>query len=200
MEADGNYGVGVAWNGLTAVKQSPDGAEESPIYANNHKYISMTSAENFKGSIEAYTYPDEFMACDGSKELSTGVYAGQQARKSFGLTYATNIGNDTEGDDFGEKIHIIYQAKVTPSSRDYETINDDPNAITFSWEFSTVPESISADLESKGIKPTAYICVDTTKASEADVKALKEVLYGGTEEPKLPSIDEILGLVGSEQA
>ena len=200
MEADGNYGVGVAWNGLTAVKQSPDGAEESPIYANNHKYISMTSAENFKGSIEAYTYPDEFMACDGSKELSTGVYAGQQARKSFGLTYATNIGNDTEGDDFGEKIHIIYQAKVTPSSRDYETINDDPNAITFSWEFSTVPESISADLESKGIKPTAYICVDTTKASEAGVKALKEVLYGGTEEPKLPSIDEILGLVGSEPA
>ena len=116
------------------------------------------------------------------------------------MTYATNIGNDTEGDDFGEKIHIIYQAKVTPSSRDYETINDDPNAITFSWEFSTVPESVSADLESKGIKPTAYICVDTTKVSESGVKALKDALYGSAGEPTLPSIDEILELVGSEKA
>lgn len=196
VDAKGGYGTGVAWNGLISVKQAPDGAEESPIYANNHKYVSMTSAENFKGTIDAYTYPDEFMECDGSKEISAGVYAGQQTRKPFGLVYSTNVGNDTVGDDYGEKIHLIYQAKVAPSSRDYETINDDPNAITFSWEFSTVPEAVGDDLEAKGIKPTAYICVDTTKASKEAVKKLKDKLYGGEGEPQLPKIEEVLSIIG----
>lgn len=200
MEKSGKYGVGAAWNGLTSVKQSPDGAEESPIYANNHKYISMMSAENFKGTIEAYTYPDEFMACDGSKEIGKGVYAGQQARKSFGLAYSTIVGNDVQGDDYGEKIHLIYNAKVAPSSREYETVNDDPNAITFSWEFSTTPESVSAELEAKGIKPTSYLCIDTTKADKAVVKKLKDKLYGddssGT--PGLPTPDEVIKMLGTE--
>lgn len=197
MEDTGEYGKGVAWNGLISVKQAPDGAEETAVYANNHKYVSMTSAENFKGTIDAFTYPDEFMACDGSKPLAEGVYAGQQSRRAFGLTYSTILGNDVQGNDYGEKIHIIYQSKVAPSSRDYETINDDPNALTFSWEFSTTPEGISQELEEKGIKPTAYLCIDTTKAPESGVKALKEALYGSANaEAKLPRIEEVIKLIG----
>lgn len=188
----GNYEAGVPWNGLISVKQAPDGAESKPIYANNNKYISMTSAENFKGSISAYTYPDEFAACDGSKEVSTGVYVGQQSRKPFGLVYSTIIGNDTEGIDYGEKMHFIYDAKVAPSSRDYSTINDDPDAIEFSWEFSTTPAEVSNELQEQGIKKTAYVCIDCSKLKDETVKRIKEIVYGGTDDPKMPTIDELL--------
>lgn len=194
LGAGGKYEVGVPWNGLISVKQAPDGAEAKPIYANNNKYISMTSSENFKGSITAYTYPDEFAACDGSKEITKGVYAGQQSRKPFGLVYSTIIGNDTEGIDYGEKMHFIYDAKVAPSSRDYSTINEDPEAIEFSWEFSTTPAEVSEELQARGFKKTAYICVDCTKLKPETVKKLKEVVYGGSADAKMPTIDEIAKL------
>jgi hypothetical protein len=188
----GTYDEGKAWNGLSSVKQSPDGADESPIYANNKKYLSLTSAENFKGSIEAYTYPDEFMECDGSKEVIPGVYLGQQERKSFGLVYSTIIGNDTEGMSFGEKIHVIYGAKVAPSERAYETVNEDPNALLFSWEFSTVPQEVTRE----GFKPTAYVAIDTTKLAPEKITEIKAILYGDeATESRLPDIDELMELV-----
>lgn len=192
----GAYNTGVAWNGLISVKQSPDGAEASDTYANNHKYVSMVSAENFKGSISAYTYPDDFMECDGSKEVSTGVYAGQQRRKMFGLSYSTIIGNDTEGIDYGEKIHVIYNAKVSPASREYSTINDNPEAIEFSWDFSTTPSDFGAELEELGFKPTAYIAIDCSKLQPEAVKRIKDTLWGGAEgkEPTLPTIKELVEL------
>lgn len=199
LNDEGKYNTGVAWNGLTSVKQSPDGAEETAIYANDHKYLSMLSAENFKGTIEAYTYPDEFMECDGSKELTKGVYAGQQTRKPFGLVYSTIIGNDVKGEAYGEKIHVIYQAKVSPSSREYETINDEPDALTFSWEFSATPSDVGSELDAKGIRPTSYLAIDTTKLEEATVKKIKDKLYGTElEEAALPTIEEFVELIGSE--
>lgn len=199
LNDEGKYNTGVAWNGLTSVKQSPDGAEETAIYANDHKYLSMLSAENFKGTIEAYTYPDEFMECDGSKELTKGVYAGQQTRKPFGLVYSTIIGNDVKGEAYGEKIHVIYQAKVSPSSREYETINDEPDALTFSWEFSATPSDVGSELDAKGVRPTSYLAIDTTKLEEATVKKIKDKLYGTElEEAALPTIEEFVELIGSE--
>lgn len=199
LNDEGKYNNGVAWNGLTSVKQSPDGAEETAIYANDHKYLSMLSAENFKGTIEAYTYPDEFMECDGSKELTKGVYAGQQTRKPFGLVYSTIIGNDVKGEAYGEKIHVIYQAKVSPSSREYETINDEPDALTFSWEFSATPSDVGSELDAKGVRPTSYLAIDTTKLEEATVKKIKDKLYGTElEEAALPTIEEFVELIGSE--
>ena len=188
----GAYGAGVAWNGLTKVTQSPDGAEESPIYADNIKYLSLTSVENFKGTIEAYTYPDEFAACDGSAEVVAGVHLGQQPRMGFGLAYSTIVGNDVAGNEYGEKIHIIYAAKVTPAERAYETVNGDPNAITFSWSFTTTPQQIAA----AGFKPSAYICIDSTKVAAPKFTAIKDLLYGTeAKTSKLPSIDEIITLV-----
>lgn len=198
-KSDGGYDAGVAWEGLISVKQSPDGAEVTAQYANNRQYIAMQSAENFKGSIEAFTYPDEFKACDGSKEVVKGVFAGQQNRSSFGMAYSTLVGNDTQGFDHGEKIHIIYGARVSPSSRDYTTINDNPEAITFSWEFTTTPQSVSDELATKGIKPTAYLEIDLTKLDGGKIKSLKDKLYGTEEdEPTLPTIDEIATLIGAE--
>ena len=194
--AKGEYKPGVAWNGLIAVKQSPDGAEAKDKYANDHKYISMTSTENFKGSIEAFTYPEEFKACDGSKEIAPGMYAGQQTRIPFGLSYITRVGNDTEGEMHGEKIHIIYGAKVGPSSRDYSTINEDLDALEFSWEFSTTPSEIPADLAAKGFKPTAYVSIDGTLAEPTAFKKLKETLEGTEGTPsKLPSLSELMAII-----
>lgn len=189
----GEFGTGVAWNGLSAVKQSPDGAEESPIFANNSKYLGLTSAENFKGTIEAYTYPEEFSVCDGSKSIALGVYLGQQNRTAFSLAYSTIVGNDTKGTSYGEKIHLIYNAKVAPSERPYETVNNDPNALLFSWGFTTTPQAV--DME--GVKPTSYVMVDSTKVDPADFTALKEMLYG-TEilESELPSIDDVIAMFG----
>lgn len=195
-DATGAYGAGVPWNGLTSIKQSPDGAEPTPIFADNIKYLELMSAENFKGTIDAYTYPDEFMACEGSQEIvaDSGVFAAQQERAGFGLVYSTIIGNDTVGNDYGEKIHLIYNAKVSPAARDYETINDTPNAITMSWAFTTVPVAVDDIPLLK--RPTAYITIDSTKVATAKMTAIRELIYG-TEalEPKFPSLAELMALL-----
>lgn len=190
----GEYEAGVAWNGLIAVRQSPDGADETEIYADNIKYLSLTSQEEFKGSIEAYTYPEEFTQHDGSKELAPGVYVGQQARRPFGLSYLTQIGNDTEYEDYGQKLHLIYGAKVAPSQRDYETINDTPDAITFSWDFTTTPQQV----ETEGVRPSAVLTIDSTKVDAEDWKTLLEMVHGTEDqEPELPSIDDVIALLGT---
>lgn len=191
QQPTGEYGTGVAWNGLVAVRQSPDGAEETALYADDIKYLSLQSAENFKGTVEAYTYPDEFGECDGSAEVAVGVHVGQQTRKAFALAYVTTVGNDTMGNDFGEKLHVIYNAKVSPSERSYETINESPNAITFSWEFSTTPVTINKE----GIKPSAYLVFDSTKMATGKYQAVKDKLFGSaSEEATMPTPDELITL------
>lgn len=190
----GAYDTGFAWNGLTAVTESPSGAEATDLYADNIKYLSMRSAETFGATIEAYTYPDEFAECDGSATLATGVQIGQQSRKTFGLCYRTQIGNDVDLNDHGYKLHLIYGCSASPSERAYATINDSPEAITFSWELTTTPVNVS------GLKPTACVTIDSTKADPECLAALEEILYGkdaGGEgvpaavEPRLPLPDEI---------
>lgn len=196
QNSDGSYAKGVAWSGLTSVKQSPDGAEPNPIYADNGKYLELTSAENFKGSIDAYTYPDEFAKCEGSAEIlpGSGIFASQQDRSAFGLVYSTIVGNDTAGNDYGEKIHIIYNAKVSPSERAYETVNETPSAITFSWSFSTTPVSVENIPALK--RPTSYLCVDSTKVSTATFQAVKDFVYGTlSKDSQLPTIAELVALV-----
>jgi hypothetical protein len=189
QENDGSYGPGIAWNGLVSVKKSPDGAEESPIYADNMKYLSLMSAENLKGSIDAYTYPEEFEACDGSAAVNPGVYVGQQTRVPFAMAYSTIVGNDTQGNAYGEKIHIVYGAKVSPSERAYETVNEDPTALTFSWEYSTTP----VDLSAIGLEPSAGITIAKTEVSPAAWTALTDKLYGTDTIPSaLPSIEEVI--------
>ena len=193
----GTYPKGVAWNGLTSVTESPSGAEPTPLYADDIKYLNLLSTEEFGATIEAYTYPDEFAECDGSKSLAAGVYIGQQARKAFGMCYKTTLGNDTEGNEHGYKLHIIYGALAAPSEKAYETINDTPEAITFSWEISTTPVNV------KGSKPTATIVIDSTKANPEKLAALEVILFGadapngegtGTD-PRLPLPDEIATLM-----
>lgn len=189
----GVYSKGVAWNGLTAVTESPSGAEATALYADDTKYLSLMSAEEFGATIEAYTYPDEFAACDGSAELADGVMIGQQKRSTFGLCYKTTIGNDTEGNDHGYKLHIIYGALAKPSERAYATINDSPDAITFSWEITTTPVNVT------GAKPTASLVIDSTKADPSKLAALEDILYGKDgepgNEPRLPLPDEIKTLM-----
>ena len=193
VQEGGTYGKGVAWNGLTAVTESPSGAEATPLYADDIKYLNLLSTEEFGATIEAYTYPDEFAACDGSAALADGVMIGQQARKTFGLCYRTTIGNDTEGNDHGYKLHIIYGALAAPSEKAYATINDSPEAITFSWEVTTTPVKVT------GAKPTASITIDSTKADPTKLAALEDVLYGKDgepgNEPRLPLPDEIKTLM-----
>lgn len=172
IPTDGVYSKGVAWNGLTAVTESPSGAEATALYADDTKYLSLMSTEEFGATIEAYTYPDEFAQCDGSASLVTGVMIGQQPRKTFGLCYRTTIGNDTEGNDFGYKLHIIYGALASPSEKAYATINDSPEAITFSWEITTTPVNVT------GAKPTASLTIDSTKVDAEKLAALEKVLYG----------------------
>ena len=194
----GAYEKGVAWNGLVSVKQAPDGAEEQPIYADNIKYLSMFSAENFKGTIDAFTYPEEFEACDGSAEIvaDSGVYASQQERRAFGFVYSTVLGNDTQGDAYGEKIHIIYNAKVSPSARDYETVNETPNAMTFSWGFVTTPVAVDGIPLLK--RPTSHITIDTTKVAPAKLTAITEKLYGSASgEPTLPTLAELMTILNA---
>lgn len=166
------YGNGVAWNGLTAVTESPSGAEETALWADDIKYLSLRSAEEFGGTIEAYMYPEEFEQCDGSATIATGVSIGQQSRAMFGLSYVTTVGNDTEGNDHGYKIHLVYGATASPSERGYATINDSPEAITFSWEFTTIP------VEVPGFKPTAILTIDSTKADATKLTNLENALYG----------------------
>ena len=189
VQEGGAYPKGVAWNGLTAVTESPSGAEATPLYADDIKYLNLLSAEEFGATIEAYTYPDEFAACDGSASLVDGVMIGQQARKTFGLCYRTTIGNDTDGNDHGYKLHIIYGALAAPSEKAYATINDSPEAITFSWEVTTTPVNVT------GAKPTASITIDSTKADPTKLAALEKILYGDTEEARLPLPDEIKTLM-----
>ena len=189
----GVYSKGVAWNGLTAVTESPSGAEATALYADDIKYLSLMSTEEFGATIEAYTYPDEFAACDGSAELADGVMIGQQKRSTFGLCYKTTIGNDTEGNDHGYKLHIIYGAQAKPSERAYASINDSPEAITFSWEITTTPVNVT------GAKPTASLVIDSTKADPSKLAALEDILYGKDgepgNEPRLPLPDEIKTLM-----
>ena len=193
IPTSGVYSKGVAWNGLTAVTESPSGAEATALYADDIKYLSLMSTEEFGATIEAYTYPDEFAACDGSAELADGVMIGQQKRSTFGLSYKTTIGNDTEGNDHGYKLHIIYGAQAAPSEKAYATINDSPEAITFSWEITTTPVNVT------GAKPTASLVIDSTKADPSKLSALEDILYGKDgepgNEPRLPLPDEIKTLM-----
>lgn len=183
------YPKGVAWNGLTAVTESPSGAEATALYADDIKYLNLMSAEEFGATIEAYTYPDEFMACDGSASLSEGVYIGQQARRAFGMCYRTSIGNDVLSNDYGYKLHLIYGAMASPSERSYATINDSPEAITFSWEVKTTPVNVT------GHKPTACLTIDSTKVDADKLAALEKILYGDeTTEAKLPLPDEVAAI------
>lgn len=169
----GGYGTGVPWNGLTAVTESPSGAEETALYADDQKYLSLYSAEEFGATIEAYTYPDEWAECDGSKEIAPGVMAGQQARKGFGLCYRTVLGNDEKGESYGYKLHLLYGGMASPSEKSYATINDSPDAVTFSWEVTTTPVEIA-----EGLKNSALITIDSTKADPVKLAALEEILYG----------------------
>ena len=195
IPTEGVYSKGVAWNGLTAVTESPSGAEATALYADDMKYLSLYSAEEFGATIEAYTYPDEFAQCDGSGELAKGVSIGQQTRKTFGLCYRTTIGNDTDGNDYGYKLHMIYGCMASPSEKAYATINDSPEAITFSWEVTTTPVSVA------GFKPTASITIDSTKADPTKLAALEDILYGKDGEPgseaRLPLPDEIKTLMSA---
>lgn len=188
--SEGEYPLGVPWNGLTAVTESPSGAEATPLYADNIKYLSLMSNEEFGATIEAYTYPDEFAECDGSAELGTGVMIGQQTRKYFGLAYKTVIGNDTDGNAYGYKLHLIYGAQAAPSEKAYATINDSPEAITFSWELTTTP------IEVTGFKPTASLVIDSTKIDAASLASIEALLFGTEDtEASLPTPDEILALL-----
>ena len=186
----GKYPKGVAWNGLTAVTESPSGAEATPLYADDIKYVELTSEEEFGGTIEAYTYPDEFAECDGSAELVKGVKISQQKRKAFGLVYKTTLGNDEDGNDHGYKLHLVYGCKAAPSEKAYATINDSPEAITFSWEFTTTPVAVA------GHKPTAHIEIDSTKADSTCLAALEAKLFGTeSDDPQLPLPDEVKTLM-----
>lgn len=189
QDAGGAYPKGVAWNGLTAVNESPSGAEATPLYADDIKYLNLRSAEEFGATIEAYTYPDEFEACDGSAEIAVGVKIGQQARKTFGLCYRTIVGNDVEGNDYGYKLHLIYGATAAPSEKAYATVNDSPEAVTFSWEVSCTPVDVP------GFKPSASIVIDSTKVDETKLAALEAKLYGdATNEAQLPLPSEIISM------
>ena len=186
LGSTGTYTKGVAWNGLTNVTESPSGAEATPLYADDIKYLNLMSTEELGGTIEAYTYPDEFAECDGSASLADGVYIGQQARKTFGFCYRTTLGNDVDNNNYGYKLHLVYGALASPSEKAYSTINDSPEAITFSWEFSTTPVNVT------GHKPTASITIDSTKVDTAKLAALEAILYGDTEaEARLPLPDEV---------
>lgn len=200
QKSDGTYPKGVAWNGLTAVTESPSGAEATALYADDIKYLNLLSAEDFGATVEAYTYPDEFAECDGSAEIADGVKISQQKRKAFGLCYKTTLGNDVLGNDHGYKLHIIYGAMAAPSEKAYATINDSPEAITFSWELTTTPVSVT------GFKPTAHLVIDSTKADAQKLAALEAILYGkdptidggedGTD-PRLPLPNEIATLMAA---
>lgn len=187
---DGAYPKGVVWNGLTAVTESPSGAESTPLYADDIKYLNLISAEEFGATVEAYTYPEEFAECDGSATLVKGVTIGQQPRKTFGMSYRTVIGNDVNNESHGYKLHLIYGAVATPSEKAYSTINDSPEAITFSWELTTTPVNVT------GFKPTACLTIDSTKVDKEKLTALEDILYGTQEaEARLPLPDEIATLM-----
>ena len=189
------YALGVAWEGVTSISESPSGAETTALYANDVKYLNLISNEEFAASLEAYTYPDEFAECDGSVELMAGVTIGQQPRKQFGLCYTTTLGNAAEGNEHGEILHLVYNCLAAPSEKAYATINDSPEAITFSWEISTTPEKVT------GHRPTAIIKINSTKVEETKFKALKEILYGkGEVAPRLPLPDDVKAILEGSRA
>ena len=191
VQEAGAYPKGVAWNGLTAVTESPSGAEATPLYADDIKYLNLMSNEELGATIEAYMYPDEFAQCDGSASIAAGVTIGQQTRKSFGLCYRTVLGNDVDSNDYGYKLHIIYGALASPSEKAYATVNDSPEAITFSWEITTTPVEVA------GHKPTASVTIDSTKVNKDKLAALEAILYGSDDvEARLPLPDEIVTLMG----
>lgn len=195
QDDNGAYPKGVAWNGLTAVTESPEGAEPTPLYADDIKYLNLLSTEEFKATVEAYTYPDEFVECDGSGSLVEGVTIGQQDRKTFGLSYRTSLGNDVKGNEYGYKLHIVYGCLAAPSEKAYATVNDSPEAITFSWEVSTTPVNVT------GFKPTASLVLDSVKLGAAKMKAIEDVLYGSSAaEARLPLPDEIKSIIESAAA
>ena len=190
MGDEGTYEKGVVWNGLTAVTESPSGADTTPLYADDVKYVVIYAAEEFGATVEAFTYPEEFEQCDGSAAIFEGVTIGQQSRKSFGMCYKTSVGNDVQGQDFGYKIHIIYGAKAAPSEKSYSTINDSPEAVTFSWELSTVPVPV------EGFNPTATMVIDSTRVPKEKMKLIEDKLYGTeSEEATLPLPNELLALL-----
>lgn len=191
----GKYSKGVAWNGVTAINESPSGAEPTPLYADNIKYLNLMSAEEFAATLEAYMYPDEFMECDGSASVATGVYIGQQPRKTFGLAYRSLIGNDVVGNDYGYKLNLIYGCLASPSEKNHATVNDSPEPETMSWEISTTPVNVTDH------KPTATMVFDSTKLAKEKLAALEAVLYGSKDkEAMLPLPDEIIKLLGEEVA
>lgn len=193
QDSTGAYPAGVAWNGLTAVTESPSGAEATPLYADDIKYLELRSAEEFGATIEAYTYPKEFEACDGSAELAEGVTIGQQDRKAFGLCYRTIVGNDVKKNDLGYKLHLIYGATASPSEKGYQTVNDSPEAITFSWEVTTTPINVD------GFKPTSSLTIDSTKVDKSKLDALEAKLYGTeSAEATLPTPDEVAAIFKAE--
>lgn len=195
MTNSGTYGTGAAWNGLTAVTESPSGAEPTALYANDKKYLELMSAEEFGGTIEAYMYPDEFAACNGEVTVAKGVNFTQQTRSPFGLVYKNLIGNDTEGTKHGYKLHLVYGAKVSPSEKANNTINESPEAATMSWEFTTTP------VEVEGYDPLAHVVIDSTKVDGDKLKALEEILYGTTDvEPRLVLPEELVTIMGDEEA
>ena len=190
QDNDGSYKNGVVWNGLTAVTESPSGAEETPLYADDVKYLTLRSAEEFGATVEAYTYPEEFEQCDGSASIANGVTIGQQARRAFGLCYRTSVGNDIQGQNFSYKLHLIYGCTVAPSEKSYSTINDNPEAITFSWELSTVPVPVD------GFSPTASLVIDASKVDEGKMTLLENALFGDDEnEAKLLLPNEIMAML-----
>lgn len=190
MDTSGQYQSGIAWSGITAVNESNSGAEETALWADDIKYASMRSAEEFGATIEAYQCPYEFYICDGTAELTNGVTINQQERRGFGFSYVTTIGNDVAGNGYGEKIHLIYGATASPSERSYQTINDSPDAMTLSWELTTTPVNVT------GHKPTAHLIIDSTKADPAKLSAFKEILYGTeTTDSRLPLPAEVLTLM-----
>ena len=196
QNSSGAYVNGVAWNGLTSVTESPSGAEATDLYADNIKYLSIRSAEDFGATIEAYTYPDEFAVLDGSASPADGVVIGQQTRKAFGLSFRSRIGNDIQFEDYGYKLHLIYGCTVSPSEKSYQTINDSPEAITFSWEMKTTPVAVT------GYKPTATVIIDSTKFTGAKatyLTNLENVLYGtANSEPRLPLPDEVISILSGD--
>lgn len=192
QDTTGVYGAGVAWNGVTTISESPSGAEATTLWANNGKYLNLYSVEEYASSIEAYTYPDEFAECDGSAEIAKGVSIGQQTRKSFGLAYKTLIGSDTDGNDHGYKLHLVYGCKAAPSERSHATVNDSPEALSFSWEISTTPVSVT------GHKPTASVEIDSTKVNAEKLAAFEKILFGSTEAAaRLPLPDEVASLLAA---
>lgn len=190
--SDNAYPLGVAWNGITGVSESPSGADANPIYADNIKYLNLRAAEEFGATVTAYTYPDEFAECDGSVSPVKGLTIGQQSRKMFGLCYRTRLGNDTDGSDHGYKLHLVYGLTASPSERGYATINDSPEAIEFSWEMNSTPVAVT------GYKPTSVITISSEDFTDAQMSALEDILYGTAQaDPRLPLPDEIVSLMGS---